>query len=461
MKAMTAQEAEVTSPDIIVIGAGMSGIVSARTLADAGLSVVVLEARDRVGGRMHTDRDSEFSIDRGASWIHGISGSPLWQLVQDLEIPTVEFTVGSFQAGGRPMENFDGAGARMDAAANAQWVADVAAADLSLTEEIESSSPGDTYLDVTERVLDRSGFDPERIDEIREFFRHRVEEQCGAWIGDLDAHGLDEDAIEGDEVVFPRGYDELPRRIGNGLDIRLSHVVTRVHRTETGVRVSTDQGDFDATQVIVTVPLGVLKSGAIEFDPVLPAQVAGPIERLGMGVFNKVFLQFPRRFWGEDSYVLRALGEAGEHWHSWYNVSAVSGQPMLLTFSAGPLGRHMQDLPDDEVVAEVLASLRALYGDDVEQPVEHWITRWGEDPFTAGSYSYLKSGSSHHDHDALAGPAHDVIHFAGEATWGDEPATVGAALYSARRAAERILGRTVDLRAFAASVRAREQTEER
>ncbi|WP_350352556.1 NAD(P)/FAD-dependent oxidoreductase [Microbacterium sp. A8/3-1] len=456
--ATTPQEDHVNSFDTIVIGAGMSGVTTARMLVDAGQRVVVLEGRDRVGGRMNSDRQAGFPVDLGASWVHGIDGSALWDLVQALGIPTLEYTVGSFQVGGRPIENFGGDGKLMDAAASARWIADVEEADRLLVEEIGKSSAGDTYLDVTERALDRSGLDPERIDEIREFFRHRVEEQCGAWIGDLDAHGLDEDAIDGDEVIFPRGYDELPRRISAGLDVRLGHIVTRVARSATGVVVSTGDAEFTADRVVVTVPLGVLQAGSLAFDPPLPDSVAGPIDRLGMGVFNKIFLQFPERFWNEESYVIRALGEAGEHWHSWYDVSAVSGIPTLLTFAAGPFGRHMQELPDEEVVADVVRALRALYGDAVGEPVAHWITHWGEDRFSLGSYSHLALGSSHHDHDELAGPVDDVLHFAGEATWGDEPATVGAAYYSGRRAAERILGRSVDLDAFAAGITAREQT---
>ena len=443
--------------DTIVIGAGMSGVTAARMLADAGRTVLVLEARDRLGGRMNTDRSAGFPVDLGASWIHGIADSPLWDLVQALDIPTIEYTVGSFQAGGRPMENFAGAGQRMDAGQTARWVDDVELADRLLIEEIAASTTGDTYLDVTERALDRSGLEPERIDEIREFFRHRVEEQCGAWIGDLDAHGLDEDAIDGDEVIFPRGYDEIPRRVAAGLDVRLGHVVTHVERSDAGVRVSTAQQTFDAHDVVVTVPLGVLKSGRIAFDPPLPEEIDGPIERLGMGVFNKVFVQFPERFWDDDSYVIRALGEAGEHWHSWYDVSAVSGLPTLLTFAAGPFGRRMQELSDDDIVADSLTALRALYGNAVGNPTARWVTRWGHDPFSDGSYSHLAVGSTHHDHDSLAGPADGVLHFAGEATWGDEPATVGAAYYSGHRAAERILGHAVDLAEFAALVREREQ----
>ncbi len=154
----------------------------------------------------------------------------------------------------------------------------------------------------------------------------------------------------------------------------------------------------------MTVPLGVLKAGSIAFEPALPDAVAGPVSRLGMGVFNKVFVQFPERFWNEGTYVIRALGEAGEHWHSWYDVSAVSGIPTLLTFAAGPFGRRMQELPDAEIVADAVSALRVLYPDAVGEPLAHWVTRWGEDEFSNGSYSHLAVGSTHHDHDALAGP---------------------------------------------------------
>ncbi|MFJ4044950.1 flavin monoamine oxidase family protein [Microbacterium sp. NPDC089987] len=443
--------------DTVVVGAGMAGLTCARMLADAGRAVVVLEARDRLGGRMSTDRSAGFPVDLGASWIHGIRSSPLWELVQALSIPTREFTVGSFQAGGRPMEHFGGSGIRMDAEEAAQWVADVTAVDGHLLDVIAHSSAGDSYLDVTERALDASGLDPERIDEIREFFRHRVEEQCGAWIGDLDAHGLDEDAIEGDEVIFPRGYDELPRRIASGVDVRLAQTVHSIERTRGGWIVCSDGDAFAAADVVITVPLGVLQAQAIRFDPPLPPLATESIARLGMGVFNKVFVQFPERFWDEGTYVIRALGEAGERWHSWYDVSAISGIPTLLTFAAGPLGRHMQTLPDAEVVADSVRALRALYGGAVGEPIASWVTRWGDDAYSRGSYSHLPIGASHRDHDALAGPFPGGLRFAGEATWGEEPATVGGAYASGHRSAESILGHQIDRAAFAAAIVAREQ----
>ncbi|WP_199923285.1 FAD-dependent oxidoreductase, partial [Streptomyces sp. NRRL S-813] len=139
------------------------------------------------------------------------------------------------------------------------------------------------------------------------------------------AHALDEDSIEGDEVIFPGGYDVLPRTLARGLDVRLGMTVTAITRSATGVRVDTEDESFEAAHVIVTVPSGVLKAGAIEFTPALSDAVAGPIARLGMGVFNKVFLGCPDRFWQDDVYAIRQHGRAGVPWHSWYDVSVVSG----------------------------------------------------------------------------------------------------------------------------------------
>src|SRR5690242_1520334 len=121
----------------------MSGLTAARMIADEAHSVVVLEGRDRIGSRMHTARSAGSPVDLGASWIHGIDGSPLWDLVQSLGIPTLEYTVGSFQAGGRPIENFGGDGVRLSTADAAQWVDDVELVDRLLVEEIGGSSPGD------------------------------------------------------------------------------------------------------------------------------------------------------------------------------------------------------------------------------------------------------------------------------------------------------------------------------
>lgn len=438
--------------DTIVVGAGMAGLTAARLLHAAGQRVVVLEARDRVGGRLWTDRTAGFSVDRGASWIHGLTGNPLTDLVTALGMETREFTVGSFQAGGRPIADYDEAGHLLDHDATRRWTGDVDTADALFQQTIAVSGSEESYAAAAERTLTATGWEPERAERLRVFYRHRTEEQCGAEAEQVAAHALDEDTIDGDEVIFPGGYEMVAHALAEGLDVRLGMTVTAVTRSATGVRVGTETESFDAAQVVVTVPLGVLKAGAIEFTPALPDAVAGPIARLGMGVFNKVFLQFPERFWQHDVYAIRQHGRPGVPWHSWYDVSVVSGEPMLLTFAGGAWGREIEQMSDEEVVSSVLRSLRTIYGDSLPDPVAHWITRWGIDPLALGSYSYVAVGSSHADHDAMAGPVDGVLHFAGEATCGHEPATVHGALHSGHRVAERILGAPVSLAGLAMGV---------
>ena len=191
----------------------------------------------------------------------------------------------------------------------------------------------------------------------------------------------------------------------------------------------------------MTVPIGVLRSDDFEIEPALPEPVAGAVQRLEMNAFEKVFLRFPRRFWDEGVYAIRQQGAHGAWWHSWYDLTRLHGEPTLLTFAAGPCAQETRSWDDDRVVASVLAELRRLYGDAVEEPVQVHVTRWQDDPYARGSYAYLTVGSTPEDHDLLATPVGGVLHLAGEATWTEDPATVTAALLSGHRAACTILGR--------------------
>ena len=164
-----------------------------------------------------------------------------------------------------------------------------------------------------------------------------------------------------------------------------------------------------------------------------------------MNAFEKVFLRFPRRFWDEGVYAIRQQGAHGAWWHSWYDLTRLHGEPTLLTFAAGPCAQETRSWDDDRLVASVLAELRRLYGDAVEEPVQVHVTRWQDDPYARGSYAYMTVGSTPEDHDLLATPVGGVLHLAGEATWTEDPATVTAALMSGHRAACTILGRSVPI----------------
>lgn len=431
--------------DVIVVGAGVAGLTTARLLSADGRRVVVLEARDRIGGRVHTDRRDGHVTDLGASWIHGIEDNAVADAVGAFGIRTVEFTVGGYQVDSRPIAYHGPDGRRLSADEAARFADDVRTVDRALADVVERSAPLDTYRDVIARAVVTPDWDGERAERVSEHLEHRSEEQYGVSADLLAAHGLDDDTIAGDEVVFPDGYDVLPAHLAAGLDVRLEHVVEHVRHGVEGVTVTSDRGSFQADAVVVTVPVGVLQSGDLVIEPALPERHRQALGRLRMNAFEKVVLRFPAQFWDPDVAAIRQLGPAGRWWHSWYDLTRLDGVPTLLTFAAGPAARAIRGWSDAQVTDSVLEQLRRLYGDAVGAPTSVHVTAWQDDPWARGSYAHMLPGSTTSDHDDLAVPIGGRLHLAGEATWTDDPATVSAALYSGHRAAEAVLGRPVPI----------------
>ena len=429
--------------DTLVVGAGISGLAAARLIARGGRRVDVLEARDRVGGRVFTDRSGGHITDRGASWIHGITNSPVADAARAFGMPMVEFTVGGYQPDSRPLTYFDARGRRLDPDAVAGYAADIRALNATLTRVIADAESDATYADVVERALALHDWDAERKERVREYNDRRAQEQYGIGMAELGAHGLDDDTVDGDEVVFPRGYDELATNLAVGLDVRLGHVVSRVERSADGVVVDTDRGTFAAREAVLTVPVGVLHAGGLVIEPPLPHPHRRALGLLRMNAFEKVVLRFAERFWDAGVYGIRQLGDEGEWWHSWYDLGRLHDEPALLTFAAGPAAVATRAWSDERIVASTMFQLRRLYGDGVPDPTSAIVTRWQDDPFSRGSYAYMLPGSIGADHDDLAAPVDGVLHLAGEATWGDDPATVPGAMLSGHRAAQNVLAREI------------------
>ena len=383
-------EMSMSQYDTIVVGAGVAGLTAARLLARRRPPVVVLEARDRVGGRVSTDRRYGLVTDLGASWIHGITDSPVAAAAEAFGMRMVEFTVGGYQPDSRPIAYYGPDGKRLTDAAAQRFVDDIHAVDATLAGiVVAESAPDASYRDVTEAAIAAQGWDDERTERVREYLEHRSEEQYGAWIEDLAAHGLDDDSVDGDEVVFPDGYDRLadaprgrPRR------------PARARRVAGGVVGGGGDGDdrsrpFSADSAVVTVPVGVLQSDDFVIEPPLPEPNRRRPEPAEMNAFEKVFLRFPTKFWDDGVYAIRQQGPESRWWHSWYDLTALHGTPTLLTFAAGPARRRDARLgrrPDRRVRARpAAAALRR----PVEQPTHVHVTAWQDDPFAHGSYAYM------------------------------------------------------------------------
>ncbi len=206
-----------------------------------------------------TDRRHGLVTDLGASWIHGINDSPVAAATEAFGMRTVEFTVGGYQPDSRPIAYYGPDGKRLSDAAAQRYIDDIHAVDATLLGVIADSDPDASYRDVTDAALAAQGWDVERTQRVREYMEHRSEEQYGAWIEDLAAHGLDDDFADGDEVVFPDGYDRLPIASRGRSSMCGSPMSSRACRwSADGVAVTTDFGEFSADNAVITVPVGVL-----------------------------------------------------------------------------------------------------------------------------------------------------------------------------------------------------------
>lgn len=423
--------AAATHAQVLVIGAGVSGLAAARKLVDAGLTVIVLEGRDRIGGRVWTDRSLGLPLDLGASWIHGVRGNPVAALAQEQHLATVPTDYESLSLYDRTGRELRGAERRAE---KQRFDALMAAVD-SYREELNGDAPlAQGIAKVRGRVA--SGAEAQRL---LDFAVHtRIEHEYAAATERLSLQHWDDGAEEqGGDAIFPGGYDQILPSLARGVDVRLLQVVSEVAYSATGCRVKTQAHVFSADHVLVTLPLGVLQAGKVAFSPPLPERKQQAIARLGMGLLDKLYLKFDAPFWPATQVFDRDDPHLGR-WPEYLNLHAILGQPVLLCFNAAGYAQAMQAKTDAEVVADAMGALRSAFGAKISEPKAFLRTRWGADPFARGSYSFAPVGSSSRDREALAAPVGKQLYFAGEATHKDHPATVHGALLSGRAAATAI-----------------------
>lgn len=420
-----------TGKRVLVIGAGMAGLAAAKALRAAGAEVVVIEARDRIGGRVHTSRAwRDLPVDLGASWIHGTRGNPLTELAREAGASTVA-------------TSYDIAALHIDPAARAMGITapGTEQAERMVERALARAERQDADLSL-QAVLDAVARSPGPIERVqRDFYVNATfEQEYGAPADSLSAWWMDEgDEFGGPDVLFPQGFSQLTDYLATGLDIRLGQVVTAVASSATGVTVTlADGSSLTGDDVLVTVPLGVLKAGTIAFDPPLSQRKQQAVRRLGMGLLNKHWLRFERVFWPPEYDWHEYLSERKGHWSEWVSLAKIDDTPVLLAFSAADQAEAVEQMRDEEILGDIMTVVRQMFGQDAPDPVATQFTRWRADPFARGSYSYYAAGSSPDDRKALARTEHDRIHFAGEAQSHEHPNTVHGALLSGQAAAAAI-----------------------
>ena len=430
----TPPRAPASPKRVLVIGAGMAGLAAARTLHDAGLSVTVLEARDRIGGRVWTSqRWPDAPVDMGASWIHGVRGNPLTALADAgnvRRLPTDYDNAVLYDTDGAEMS--DALWERIDAQAEdaldaAEAYAEARDVDLSLQAALTGAGELDGLTSQSQRYLSF-------------YLNTVVEHEFGADVSALSAwYGDDAELYRGGDVIFPDGYGQLTTALARDLDLRLGTHARMVHYARDGVTVSTDQDDFRGDYVVVTLPLGVLQQGAVSFAPALPRAKQDAIHALGSGLLNKAWLRFPHAFWPREPEMINYVPATPGRWAEWLNLYHYTGEPILLGFNAGSYGSTLEAWTDAAIIADAMDVLRTIYGPQIPAPDDWQITRWASDPLALGAYSYYAVGTDRATRRALAAPVAGRLFFAGEATSQDHPSTVHGAYMSGVRAAEEIL----------------------
>ena len=412
---------------IVIVGAGAAALAAADEFQVRGFSnVVMLEARDRVGGRIWTSTIGDgIPVELGATWIHGVRGNPVSDIVESNSIATAETDYDNavlFDHDGRPVEPVDAA----------LWGTYMALA---------YEMPDASLQDVFERfaAVQRLSDDDRRLwlYSLASMFAH----EFGADISDLSIMSYDgPSTLRGGDVVFPQGYSQVVDVLAAGRDIRLNHPVAGIDHSGPTVMVTTESGDtFEADRVVVTAPLGVLKSDAISFTPELPPAMRDAIAALDMGILNRTALLFDEPFWDRDTEWIGYAGRQPGRWSETLNLFPYLGQPVLAMFNAGSFGVEIEQYSDQDLTSRAVEALKAMFG-DVPEPLDAVSTRWGSDPWTRGSYSYLPVGVPFETYREMSTPVGERLFFAGEATHSRFPSTVHGALLSGRRAARQIYG---------------------
>jgi len=420
---------------VIVLGAGVAGMAAATELARGGSSVVVLEARERVGGRIHTiSAGGRVRIELGAEFVHG-GRNAAWEMIRAAKLATQKV----------PDKHWTPSGAGLirqrDFWKNIQ----------EATARFNPAAPDQDFQSFLDQAWSLS-------DAAKAGSKQYVENFHAAPAGRVSVHALaaSERSAEQEQGTenfrIKAGYSELVRWQakeiqGRGVQIYLN-AMAHTFKWQPGrvtVGASTSEGPqwFEAERAIVALPLGVLKAqegaGALVFDPALPGYCAKAFESLAVGAVVKVTFQFSSRFWRMRNFGFIHAEEASLP--TWW---ADPRGPVLTGWAGGPKAEQLSGVDHQAIVTDAIGTLSALFGVEGgrirELLVATFSHDWMADPFTRGAYSYTPVRMRRMQK-LLAMPVADTIFFAGEATDSEgDQGTVHGAISTGLRAAKQVAG---------------------
>jgi monoamine oxidase len=429
-------ETEDKCYDVVVIGAGVAGLAAGEGLRKElpGLSLVVLEARDRIGGRTWTQEFDSVSLDMGATWIHGGKNNPIAKMANRSRI--------------KLMADKDDDFVLMDEGGNE--ISD------SLLDKKERefgkmirraksySRTCNPRISVKQAI---QHVQPEALDDpiLIYLLKQEIEFEYGGPIDAISGANFDEDEeFSGGDVIPFGGFKSILETFTRGLTIQKGVAVSMVRYNGMGAEVETTNGIYRAKKVVCTVPLGILKSGSLLFQPQLAQPKLLAIQRIGLATVNKVGLLFDKVFWPKRT---RGFGFTSSTHKFFYFVNkfAFTGDNMLEAYCVGESAAAIETQTDEETIRDALDSVHAIFRssqisrENVEESlVRAFISRWGQDKYAQGAYSFAAPETDEDDFASFLAPEQGTLFFAGEHTSPSYRGTVHGAYMSGRRVARQI-----------------------
>jgi monoamine oxidase len=402
--------------DVVIIGAGSSGLHAAHRLRQLGKSVAVIEARPRIGGRAYTDKET-FGVpfDRGCAWLHKADDNPYTPLARQWGYTLQEHDT-----------TLEGLYFR-DREAPAEARAAIARAEESLDERLTKTGRKKDVAAST--ALKKKG----EIDEAVATFHGPMSSAV-----DLDELSAKDYLTIGTDVapnlLIKEGYGSLVTQFGKDLPVSLNTPARRIRYGGQGVQIETDQGTLTAKACIVTSSTGVLAAEKIRFDPPLPVWKQDAIAGLPMGLLAKIPLQFSKpefRYNAFEDVLRESPGKRDIYFLCWpFQLN------LLVGFVGGDFAWELSAAGEDEAVDFGRNALRSMFGSDADKYfVKGSFTKWASDPWALGAYAAATPGSAN-ARESFRRPIADRLYFAGEACAPRWTQTCGGAALSGVETAE-------------------------
>lgn len=424
------------------------------TLKSKGINnFVILEAKDHIGGRSYTTMENFdgqlIPVDHGSMWIHGGAANPINDIAKLANIGTKTSTFNE------KIYKANNAGPVPSSQVNSIYNNRYDNGFMPYQAKLQDSTNADEPLRNSANKYMNTFADGLEKDVLKYMMNSYIEldytgtmEELSLWWWDMD---LNLDGEDQDDFLLPDGYGPLVDAYAAPIrnKVQTQKVVTKINYQQSMVQVLCGAEVFLAQKVIITVPLGVLKSGSITFEPILPSNQRRSINRIGMGSVNKVFM-----FWSKDDIFwdlnTEVYGDVVERDYdiNFFNFRAYNGdRPFLIGWVAGPEAERLESLYatsnpsryNDEMRDLAMVPLRNMFGTDIPLPQKVIATSWNNDPFSMGSYSFNQVQMGKTDRKVLAQPINGKLYFAGEATSQGHFQTVHGAYWSGRDAANLVI----------------------